>query len=40
MSLYGNNNALLAAVGAAVREGDAVTQAGASGGSPELGGIL
>ena len=33
MSLYGNNDALLAEVGATVREGEAIAQAGASGGS-------
>jgi septal ring factor EnvC (AmiA/AmiB activator) len=33
MSLYGNNDALLAGVGAAVRAGDAVAQAGPSGGT-------
>jgi septal ring factor EnvC (AmiA/AmiB activator) len=37
MSLYGNNDALLATVGAIVREGEAVAQAGASGGSAEPG---
>ena len=37
MSLYGNNDALLAVVGATVREGEAIAQAGASGGSAEPG---
>ena len=37
MTLYGNNDALLAAVGAEVREGEPVAQAGASGGSPDSG---
>lgn len=37
MSLYGNNDALLATVGATVRAGDAIAQAGASGGSAEPG---
>jgi len=37
MTLYGNNDALLAEVGAEVREGEPVAQAGASGGSPDSG---
>jgi septal ring factor EnvC (AmiA/AmiB activator) len=37
MTLYGNNDALLAAVGAEVREGEPVAQAGASGGSRDSG---
>jgi len=37
MTLYGNNDALLAAVGADVLEGEPVAQAGASGGSPDSG---
>jgi septal ring factor EnvC (AmiA/AmiB activator) len=37
MSLYGNNDALLATVGASVGEGEAVAQAGSSGGSVEPG---
>jgi septal ring factor EnvC (AmiA/AmiB activator) len=37
MSLYGNNDALLASVGAAVVAGEAVAQAGTSGGSGEPG---
>ena len=37
MSLYGNNDALLASVGSTVRKGEAIAQAGASGASPEPG---
>ena len=37
MSLYGNNDALLASVGASVGEGDAVAQAGSSGAGFEPG---
>jgi septal ring factor EnvC (AmiA/AmiB activator) len=37
MTLYGNNDALLATVGQAVRDGEPVAQAGASGGSAESG---
>jgi septal ring factor EnvC (AmiA/AmiB activator) len=37
MSLYGNNDALLHEVGAAVSAGDAVAQAGSSGGNPDSG---
>ena len=37
MTLYGNNDALLAAPGAEVGEGEPVAQAGASGGSPDSG---
>ena len=37
MSLYGNNDALLATVGAVVGKGEAIAQAGASGGGPEPG---
>lgn len=37
MTLYGNNDALLARLGDEVREGDPVAQAGASGGSPDSG---
>jgi len=37
VSLYGNNDALLASVGSTVRKGEAIAQAGASGASPEPG---
>jgi murein hydrolase activator len=37
MSLYGYNDALFAEVGANVREGEPVAQAGASGGNPQPG---